>query len=177
LKHSALTPARYLSLRQATADDIPLIAKMHAQSWASAYRGMLPDTYLDHDIREERAAYWQSRIVELETGVIHVLIAELDIEPAGFVCMIRPNEHGSVEVDNLHALPQHKEAGAGTAMLAAAQQWARGHHASGMHLGVLEANLAAIGFYESRGWRRAASEIERMGGIDVTVLRYVFPLD
>jgi GNAT superfamily N-acetyltransferase len=177
LKHSVLTPARRLSLRRATADDIRLIADLHVQSWVASYRGMLPDTYLDHDIHEERAAHWQAQRAGLEAGTLRVLIAQLDDTPIGFVCMVRPDQHGRVLIDNLHALPGHKGAGAGTAMLAAAQQWAREHRAGGMYLEVLEANLPAIGFYESRGWQREAREIEQMAGIDITVLRYIFPLD
>jgi hypothetical protein len=82
LKHPDPTARRRLSLRSAMPDDIPLIAKMHAQSWASTYRGMLPDAYLDHDVHEERAAYWQARIVELAAGSLEVLIAEHDGNPS-----------------------------------------------------------------------------------------------
>jgi hypothetical protein len=35
LKHSDPTVRRRFSLRSATPDDIPLIAKMHAQGWAA----------------------------------------------------------------------------------------------------------------------------------------------
>jgi ribosomal protein S18 acetylase RimI-like enzyme len=42
---------------------------------------------------------------------------------------------------------------------------------------VLEENAAAIGFYESRGWKLAAREADHMAGIDLVSLQYVYPLD
>jgi GNAT superfamily N-acetyltransferase len=166
-------------LRPATSADVPLIARMHADSWASAYRGILPDAYLDHEVRAERAAYWPDRMKAIEAGAGLVLIAETGESPAvpvGFMCVLEPDEAGSVLVDNLHALPGHKGAGTGTLMLATAQDWARGHGARQLHLSVLEANLPAIRFYESRGWRLTAREDDHMAGIDLKSLTYVFDL-
>ena len=166
-----------LRLRKATPADAPLVARMHAQSWAAAYRGILPDTYLDDEVPRERAAHWARRMDEIDAGDGLVLIAELDAAPIGFVCLANPDANGSVLVDNLHALPGYRGAGAGSAMLAAAQAWARERGARQLHLSVLEANRPAIGFYESRGWRFAARENDRMGGIDVISLVYTFALD
>jgi len=50
-----------ITLRAATVDDTALIASMHTRSWASAYRGILPDTYLDRDLQGERVAHWNTR--------------------------------------------------------------------------------------------------------------------
>ena len=35
------------SLRSMTADDVPIVAALHAASWRRAYRGILGDDYLD----------------------------------------------------------------------------------------------------------------------------------
>jgi GNAT superfamily N-acetyltransferase len=174
---STQQPARRVQLRRATLDDAALIAKMHAQSWVSTYRGMLPDAFLDLEVYEDRESYWHAQVCVLETGAGNLLIAELDGQPIGFVCMLAPDDNGSVLIDNLHAIPGYKGAGAGTAMLDAARQWARTRGAGSMYLYVLETNLAAIGFYEARGWRLAGREEDEMGGIEIMVLRYVFPLD
>ena len=163
-------------LRQATSVDAPLIAGMHAQSWASAYRGILPDEFLDREMLAEREAHWHKRFEELAAGAGEVLIAIQDDQPIGFVCLVAPDENGSVLVDNLHALPGAKGTGLGTAMLTVAAQWARDRGAASMHLFVLEPNIAAIGFYESRGWRLAGRENDTMGGIDIIALRYVLPI-
>jgi RimJ/RimL family protein N-acetyltransferase len=166
-----------LRLRKAVRADAALIARMHAQSWAATYRGLLPDTFLDNEAPVERATHWKKRMEEIDAGEGIVWIAELDGEPIGFVCLVDPDVHGSVLVDNLHALPGFKGAGAGTAMLAAAQAWALERGARRLHLLVLEGNQAAIGFYESRGWRFSAREDDHMGGIDIVSLVYALALE
>ncbi|QIE24659.1 Acetyltransferase (GNAT) family protein [Caballeronia sp. SBC2] len=163
-------------LRPATSADAQIIAGMHAQSWASAYRGILPDDFLDREMPAERETHWHARSEELAAGAGEVLIAIQDDRPIGFVCLVAPDENGSVLVDNLHALPEAKGSGLGTAMLSVAAQWARDRGATSMHLFVLEPNVAAIGFYESRGWRLAGREDDTMGGIDIIALRYVLPI-
>jgi GNAT superfamily N-acetyltransferase len=163
-------------LRAAVSDDAPLIAGMHAQSWASAYRGILPADFLDREMTAERATHWNTRFDELSGGVGEVLIAMQGDRAIGFICLVAPDENGSVLVDNLHALPGAKGSGLGTAMLSVAAQWARGRGATSMHLYVLEPNVAAIGFYESRGWKLAGREDDTMGGIAIIALRYVLPV-
>jgi GNAT superfamily N-acetyltransferase len=163
-------------LRLATSADAQLIACMHAQSWASAYRGILPDDFLDREMSAERETHWNTRFAELAGGAGEVFIAIQDDQPIGFVCLVAPDENGSVLVDNLHALPGAKGSGLGTTMLSIAAQWSRDRGATSMHLFVLEPNVAAIGFYESRGWQPAGREDDTMGGIDIIALRYVLPI-
>lgn len=160
-----------LRFRPAGMGDIALIASMHARSWTASYRGILPDEYLDHDVHAERLAHWQARMPELEAADL-ALIAEHDGEPIGFVCMVEPDAQSSVLVDNLHTLPGHQGLGTGSAMLAEA---ARSRQARELYLYVLEADAAAISFYESRGWKRAARESDNMAGVDLFSLRYVLP--
>ncbi|VXC31550.1 N-acetyltransferase GCN5 [Burkholderia sp. 8Y] len=162
-----------LTLREATAPDTTLIASMHARSWASAYRGMLPDAFLDQTLPGERAAHWEARMKEIVAGAGCVFIAESGGDPVGFACVAAPDETGSALIDNLHALPGFRGCGAGSAMLDAAAAWAQARGARQLHLSVLEANTAAIGFYESRGWTLSGSEPDRLGGVDVVCLRYV----
>ncbi|WP_284507744.1 GNAT family N-acetyltransferase [Caballeronia sp. GACF4] len=163
--------------RTATPADTALIVSMHTRSWVATYRGIVPDVYLDRDIHAERAAHWQTRMREIEAGAGCVLIAEHAGEPVGFVCLVEPDDTGSVLVDNLHALPGHKGLGAGTAMLAEAARWARTRGARELHLYVLEDNAAAIGFYESRGWRLTSRQADNMAGLDLFALRYTLSLD
>ncbi|MDR5855118.1 GNAT family N-acetyltransferase [Caballeronia sp. LZ062] len=165
-----------LVLREAQAGDTALIASMHARSWASAYRGILPDAFIDQEMPNERAAHWHARMTEIAAGAGCVLIAEAGGQPVGFVCVAAPDETGGALIDNLHALPAFRGCGAGSAMLHAAAEWARARGARHLYLSVLEANTAAIGFYESRGWTLSGREADRLGGVDVVSLRYVHAL-
>jgi GNAT superfamily N-acetyltransferase len=166
-----------LRLRTATLDDMALIADMHARSRSSAYRGQLPDDYLDRAMPVEAVAHWQSQLPRLLDGAGQVLIAEAGGRPVGFACMIRPDADDSVLIDNLHALPQHKGGGVGTTLLDAAACWARELGARRMHLLVLETNVAAIGFYESRGWRLVGRKADTMGDTPFIASIYALALD
>lgn len=166
-----------LRLRSATVADAALVAQMHTRSRVSTYRGMLADRYLDHEALAEGLALWPTKLRELKAGAGELLIAERGQTAVGFVCMLAPDEDRSVYIDNLHALPEHKGSGAGTAMLDEVRRWAAARGAVQLHLLVLEANVAAIGFYEACGWRLSGKKNDRMGGSDIVALVYSLRLD
>ena len=166
-----------LVLRKATAADAALIADIHTRSRATTYRGMLSDAYLDSEMAAESRALWQSRAEELATNAGNVLIAERGGQPMAFVRVLAPDATGGAYLDNLHAMPDQKGSGAGTALLVAAGQWAKARGATYLHLRVLDANVAAIGFYESRGWQLTDRIEDIMGGQEVTARIYALRLD
>jgi ribosomal protein S18 acetylase RimI-like enzyme len=49
------TPTRRIGLRTAQPADAAAVAAVHVRSWQVAYRGLLPDEYLDRLRPEERA--------------------------------------------------------------------------------------------------------------------------
>jgi GNAT superfamily N-acetyltransferase len=170
------TPA--LSLRPATLADAALIASIHSTSWQATYRSLLPDAFLDGEVTRERAAYWEARLGAPGGERRIVLIAELAGEPTGFVCVERqPESVWGVLLDNLHTLPDYQGIGVGTLLMQAAKDWARAQGETQLYLYVLEGNTSAIGFYERQGWRFVGAEPDRMGGVDITALRYVYRLD
>ncbi|MCC8403850.1 GNAT family N-acetyltransferase [Paraburkholderia sp. MMS20-SJTN17] len=169
------TPAP--SLRPATLEDAELIASIHSASWQAAYRGLLPDAFLDGEVTRERAAYWAARLAAPGGERRIVLIAELAGEPTGFVCVERqPESAWGVLLDNLHALPAYQGVGVGKTLMRAAIDWARAQGEAQLYLYVLEGNRPAIGFYERHGWQFVGAEPDHIGGMDITALRYVYRL-
>ncbi|QGZ62946.1 GNAT family N-acetyltransferase [Paraburkholderia acidisoli] len=168
-----------LSLRPAAPADAPLLAAMHAASWQATYRSLLPADYLEREVGAERAAYWRARMEAPGGERRLVLIAQLDDgTPVGFVCVERqPGSPWGVLLDNLHALPGHQGMGVGKRLMQAAQDWARAQGEAQLYLYVLDGNTPAIAFYERQGWTYSGSEPDRMGGVDITALRYVYRLD
>lgn len=167
-----------LSLRPATLDDAALIASIHSTSWQATYRGLLPDAFLDGEVTRDRAAYWEARLRAPGGERRIVLIAELGGTAIGFMCVERqPESAWGVLLDNLHALPGYQGIGAGKLLMRAAEDWARVQGETQLYLYVLEGNTPAIGFYERQGWQFAGAEPDRMGGVDITALRYVYRLD
>jgi GNAT superfamily N-acetyltransferase len=159
-------------LRDATLADLAAIDDLHVRSRRATYRGQVSDHYLDVTMPAASRADWAHKLPGLLAGGGRVLLAEVDGKAIGFVCAVAPDERGSVYVNNLHALPQHKGLGVGTALLDAVARWARGVGARAMHLKVLESNQAAIGFYESRGWRCVDRVDDAWAGEAIVALVY-----
>ncbi len=165
-----------LTLRDATLADLAAINDIHVRSRRVAYRGQVSDHYLDVTMPAASLEDWQRKLPELLAGAGRVLIAESDGEPVGFVAVFVPDDAGSVYVNNLHARPDRKGLGVGSALLDAAAQWARENGAHAMHLKVLETNTPAIGFYESRRWRRVGRVEDSWAGETIVALLYAVEL-
>ncbi len=170
------TPKPPLTLRGATLSDLALINDIHVRSRRVTYRGQVSDHYLDVVMPAASLADWEGKLPPLLAGAGHVVIAEAGGVPVGFVCAVAPDAGGSVYINNLHALPERKGLGAGTALLDAAAQWARERGARAMHLKVLESNTPAIGFYESRGWRCVDRVDDAWAGEKIVALIYATAL-
>lgn len=137
-------------VRAITRDDAPLIARLHTESWQSAYRGILLDTYLDGDLLLEREHTWAERLTT-DFGVGWVV--ERDGEAVGFT-FVRAERHArwGVWIDNLHVRPALKGRGTGRALLGAVAEYAASHAPQrGIWLWVYADNQHARAFYERVG--------------------------
>lgn len=145
-------------LREATGagSDSALVARLHASSWRSAYRDILDPAWLAGELDADRAAVWRARLDSPAPAPdLHLLIAESDGDPLGFVCAMggRDARWGTL-VDNLHVLPQAKGGGIGAMLLRAAAAWTtRTFPDAGLHLLCYAENRAARGFYDHMGGR------------------------
>lgn len=161
-------------MRNATEADGPLLAHLHAESWRSAYRGILDPGFLAGPIEQDRLEAWTSRIGPHHPDLT-AIIAESDDGPVGFVCAIgAEDQRWGTLVDNLHVLPTVKGRGWGTVLLATAAEWSlRAYPGSGLYLWCFDQNAPARRFYERRG----GVVVERSrhavpGGGDRPVIRY-----
>ena len=165
-----------LTLRDATSSDIALIVDIHVRSRRVAYRGQVSDQYLDVTMPAASLDDWRRKLPELLAGAGRVMVEEADGVPIAFVCAFAPDAQGSVYINNLHALPERKGLGAGTALLDATALWARAVGARAMHLKVLESNAPAIGFYEKLGWRCIDRVDDAWGDTPIVALVYAIAL-
>lgn len=159
--------------RQATVDDAPAIGSVHVRAWQAAYRGEMPDAYLDGLRAEDRAEQWARRLAD-DRGAASVLVAEQDGAVVGFA-VVGPAEEpaGSGELYAINVDPAHWGSGAGWALLDAA------HHAlarlghTDVVLWVLPGNDRARRFYERAGWTADGAErTQEVLGIVVDEIRY-----
>jgi hypothetical protein len=148
-----------LNLRDATLSDATAISRLHADSWRSAYRGVMSEEYLDRRVYAERAAVWQQRFAEQVANPFFAILAEIQEQVAGFACVFpdEDSEYGSF-LDNLHVMPQRTGQGIGRQLLtAAAQRLVADGSTGGLYLWVVERNVRARQFYARAG----GVEVER----------------
>ena len=164
--------------RTAHAGEAATIAALHAESWRSAYRGLLPDAYLDRTVHAERLAHWQARLAADASPACEVLLAEVDGAPAGFMCLIPDAEpENGIYLDNLHVLPAWQGLGLGRALMARAARRTR-LLAPGrpLFLYVIETNHQARQCYLRWGGQETGRLMAELPGpCQLPVLRIAWP--
>ncbi|MBV2154679.1 GNAT family N-acetyltransferase [Kitasatospora sp. SUK 42] len=142
------------TIRHGGARDAASVAELHADSWRTTYRGIVPEQALGDGLADQRRELWELRLAAdygAPENTPVLLIAERAGEAAGFIYLV-PQPDGRVLVDNLHVRPGRTGGGIGRELLAAARaQVAERHPGAELYLEVLRDNTRAIAFYEREG--------------------------
>jgi ribosomal protein S18 acetylase RimI-like enzyme len=180
-------------IRPATDKDGAAIARVHVAAWQGAYRGAVPDSYLDSMDAAERGRAWErllvagggkGRVVFGESPAV-VLVAEDDNREIVGICSFGParpaegqvvgeeNPPGSGELMMINFDPSAWGTGLARRMLEAATTGLeRGGHKEAV-LWVLDSNARARRFYEKHGWRPdGAEKLDERPGFALRELRY-----
>ncbi|MES5818913.1 GNAT family N-acetyltransferase [Streptomyces sp. RG80] len=164
-------------VREMTSADCTRVAEIRVRGWQSAYRGLMPQPYLDAlDVAEE-AAHRRDRFRQADAGVVN-LVAEQGGEVVGWAALgpYRDGERHTpdAELYAIYVHPGHYGGGLGHALL---QESVRRCAAAGhtrMYLWVLEGNTRARSFYERAGFHAdGAEEPFEVAGVAVPEVRYV----
>ena len=162
-----------MTLRVATAADVPAVARIHVASWNVAYRGIMPDPVIARTDLAYRTRFWTERIATLECPV---LLIDEGGETVAF-CQMIPSPDSDDDpravghITSIHVLPQLRGRGHGRALLdhACAEFRRRGY--GQVTLWVLEGNASARRFYEQRGFKEDGGR-KTYPGTDVPEVRY-----
>ena len=161
----------------ATPEDVTSIAALHAASWRSTYRGLLPDLFLDEEVDRNRLDLWQRRF-ELDEGSRPLTLKAMSGGTlTGFACaLIDDDAEWGTLLDNLHVRPDATSRGIGKLLLGAVLARVREAGVSKrLHLWVLDANTRARRFYEREGGvESGTASVELIPHVHVAEVRYVF---
>lgn len=145
-------------IRDATAADAAKIARLQIASWRAAYRGILPDAYLDGPIEAERHAHWQQALAGRRAGDLTLILDDPPFEgpggviPAGFLAARIPGGEGfGAYIDNLHVRPDLRGRRLGSVLLAAGAERMMLAGAADAFLWLFDGNDAAGRFYQRLG--------------------------
>jgi GNAT superfamily N-acetyltransferase len=161
-------------LRPAEPNDAVAVAGVHVRSWQVAYRGLLPDGYLDGLRPEERAQRYTFDRVDAQQP--ETLVALLHGEIRGFATL-RPVPDPDVasvgELCGLYVDPSWWGKGIGTSLLAAVRARLVERGFSVAILWVLIGNTRARKIYSMDGWVcDGSSRVEEVWGVMANEVRY-----
>jgi ribosomal protein S18 acetylase RimI-like enzyme len=166
-----------VQLRGARPGDEAAIAEVHVRSWQAAYRGLIPDDYLDALSIEDRTEVWRRIIDESTEPGNGCIVVEEGGRVVGFahLCPGRDEgaDPGTGELTTIYLLNEHRHRGLGRALLerAIAQLSEAGFDVA--TLWVLGTNLAAQRFYEAAGWvADGATRVNDFGAFSRRDIRY-----
>ena len=172
-----------IKLREARRGDEPAVADVHVRAWQEAYRGLIPDEFLDELDPDDRAATYtfEADHPDATTTVVAVQEGEDCGEVIiGFVAFgssrdVDAPDHG--EVAALYVDPDRYEGGVGRMLMREARRrlWEAGF--TDALLWVLDGNERAARFYEREGWAPdGATRVEEPYGVVSNVSRFRRPL-
>jgi ribosomal protein S18 acetylase RimI-like enzyme len=169
-------------IRAARVADASQIAVVHVRSWQGAYRGLLPQVYLDGLDPAERVGRWERSLAEANDGRNGVLVADASGTLLGFVGY-SPSRDGDVdparvgEIDAIYLLPSAWGQGVGRRLMGAALTRLAEAQFDQVTLWVLDSNGRARRFYEAGGWLAdGARKMEESRGFPIAQVRYKWSL-
>ena len=162
-----------VTVRPARIPDAPAMGRVVVRAWQVAYRGHMPDDYLDGLRAEDRAAYWEE-VLRREDLRGTILVAERDGEVVGFAAVgPSPDPQGAGELFAINLDPDHWGTGTGRALLGGAQAELARLGFGETVLWVLTGNARARRFYEIAGWVVDGTErTSEVFGVTVPEVRY-----
>ncbi|KOV96444.1 acetyltransferase [Streptomyces sp. NRRL B-1140] len=169
-------------IREMTLADCDRVAEIRIGGWRSAYRGLIPQSYLDGLSVEEDAERRRAHLSHSDGSVLNLVAEDPGGELVGWACHGPYREGEALTEDaELYAIYVHPDQvgrGAGRALLAesVARCSAAGH--GRLLLWVLRDNDRARRFYERAGFSAdGAEEPFEVDGVTVPEVRYARPLD
>ncbi|MFD8236523.1 GNAT family N-acetyltransferase [Streptomyces sp. NPDC059696] len=170
-----------LRIREMTLADCDRVAEIRVGGWRSAYRGLIPQSYLDGLSVEADAERRRAYLAQGDGGVVNLVAEDAGGGLAGWACH-GPYREGEVrtrdaELYALYAHPDRVGRGVGRALLTESVARCRAAGHGSLLLWVLKENVRARRFYERAGFRAdGAEEPFEVDGVEVPEVRYAMPL-
>ena len=164
-----------LSIRPASPDDAPAIARVHIASWQEAYAGIVPDDILEHLDVSRREEQWRSILERADRESIRTWVSETESETVGFASFGPSRDEDADrrtwEIYSIYLIPSAW--GRGVARELMRTLLAEPEAADPVTLWVLADNERARHFYRRHGFAPDGTErLEAFGPAQLRELRY-----
>ncbi len=162
------------TVRPARIDDAAAMGRVHVRAWQVAYRGQMPDEYLDGLSTEDRAKMWSNALARRDDSRPTLVAIDHDEQVVGFAAVgPAADAPGTGELYAINIDPHRWGRGYGRALLATAEVELASLGYSEAVLWVLPGNMRARRFYEAAGWTTDGAErTTEVLGVVVSEIRY-----
>lgn len=153
------------SIRAATANDAQSIARVHVDSWRTAYRGIVPESILDNLSYVQRESMWRAFLEKPKSNEFVYVAVEDDGQIVGFANggPASDSEGGySGELAGLYVLDSHRGRGIGSMLFSQAVTRLCDDGFASMMVWVLEQNPYRR-FYEKMGGLVCSRKLRNIG--------------
>jgi GNAT superfamily N-acetyltransferase len=142
-----------MNIRQVVAADARGVATVHVHTWQAAYRGIVPDAYLDTLSIDKREHIWRESI---RRGTPETWVAESSSQVIGWTAFGASRDPGARaqigELEAIYLLPLYWGTGTGRALWLQTRRRLIDRGFQGATLWVLSDNARAIRFYAAGGF-------------------------
>lgn len=163
--------------REMTLADCDRVSGIRVRGWQTAYRGLMPQSFLDGLDAAEDAERRRTLFTRAPDGLVNLVAEDDDGEVVGWGCHgpYRDGEPhtGDAELYALYVDTGHLGTGVGQALLRESVRRCTDAGHARMLLWVVEGNARARRFYERAGFRAdGAEEPSEVEGVAVPEVRY-----
>lgn len=164
-----------MRVRRAVESDARAIAEVHVASWKAAYRGMLPDSFLDRLDAEKGVPVWTNIVKNPD---IDTFVAVAGDRVVGFATLHSSRDcdadGNTGEISAIYVAPGAWRQGYGRSLMNAVLKQAKDKGFRSITLWVLEPNHRARRFYEALGFSTDGStKTEKMSdNVALNEVRY-----
>lgn len=161
-------------IREAKPQDAHSVARVHVDTWRTAYSGIIPDDYLN-GLSYEKAERSGPASLCVNRDNKCLYVAETDYNTiVGFA--IGGAERGNIdeydgELYAIYVLQEYQKTGIGKQLVSSVAQYLSSFSMNSMLVWVLEAN-SARGFYEHLGGIKIGADLLEIGGASICEIAY-----
>jgi len=163
-----------ITIRKAVVEDASAIATVHVVAWKEAYRGIVPDEFLNNLSIQRRTPQWENSLSDEGNTYHHAFVAEVNGQVVGFSNYGAPQEKDSGfdgELFAIYILRSAHKLGIGTLLVEAVVRGMRDLGYESMMVWVLKDNPAR-GFYERLGGVYLYEKPIDIGGVKLMEVAY-----
>lgn len=168
-----------IKIEAMTINDSKSVAEIHTKSWQFAYKGIVPQEFLDGIDTKKREENWTKGMIE-DPSLIRLVAKDDNNNILGFVCGLH-NREKNIQIDSelwaIYVHPEKIKHGIGKLLFSSFIDKLRIKNFSTMNVWVLEKNNNARSFYEKMGGAlsKYKKEIE-IGGEKLMEVSYEYQI-